>query len=73
METSEPSRYGGMTVNERLCEAGVLAAFERAARAGDTVRLEQILASVDLQPDGIRDVIEWIYTSPQSPYRRNSP
>jgi hypothetical protein len=70
MDSAKNSPYSGMTANERLCEAGVFAEFERAAHAHDTPRVEQILAQVDLPPEGIHKVIEWIYTSPYSIYRK---
>ena len=58
-----------MTVNERLFAAGLFVEFERAAHAHDTQRVEEILAKVDLPPEGIRAVVEWIYSSPHSIYR----
>jgi hypothetical protein len=73
MNTEKPSPYSSMTVNERLCEAGVFAEFERAAHAHDTARVEKILARVDLPPEGIRSVIDWLYTSPHSIYRKKTP
>jgi hypothetical protein len=63
------SPYSAMTVNERLFEAGLFADFERAAHAHDTKRVEELLAKVDLPPEGIRQVVDWLYTSPQSIYR----
>jgi hypothetical protein len=58
-----------MTVNERLIEAGLFAEFERAAHAHDTKRVEELLAQVDLPPEGIQKVVEWLYNSPHSIYR----
>lgn len=69
MGNNEHSPYGGMTVNERLMEVGIFDEFERAVHSHDTARVEQLLAQVDLPPDGIRAVVQWIYTSPQSIYR----
>lgn len=43
---SDPSRYAGMTVNERLFEAGLMQAFDAAARARDRAELIRILADV---------------------------
>jgi len=63
------SPYSAMTVNERLFEAGLFDQFERAAHAHDTKEVEVILAKVDLPPEGIRQVIDWLYTSPHSIYR----
>jgi hypothetical protein len=58
-----------MTVNERLFEAGLFDQFERAAHARDTKEVETLLAKVDLPPEGISQVIDWLYTSPYSIYR----
>ena len=69
MSFPENSPYSAMTVNERLFEAGLFADFERAAHAHDTKRVEELLAKVDLPTEGIRQVVDWLYTSPQSIYR----
>jgi hypothetical protein len=69
MSLPDDSPYSAMTVNERLFEAGLFADFERAAHAHDTKRVEELLGKVDLPPEGIRQVVAWLYTSPQSIYR----
>jgi hypothetical protein len=43
---SEQSRYAGMTVNERLFDAGLLEAYQTAARARDRVEMIRILENV---------------------------
>ena len=43
-----PSRYAGMTVNERLFEARLLEAFDAAARARDRSEMIRILTEVDV-------------------------
>ena len=73
MSTNEHSPFRGMTVNERLWEAGVFAEFERAAHANDTAQVKRILAQVDLPPESSQAIIDWIYTSPQSIYRKKTP
>ncbi len=69
MAATEDSPYSAMTVNERLFEAGLFDQFERAAHAHDTKEVETLLAKVDLPPEGISQVIDWLYTSPYSIYR----
>ena len=44
-------RYDGMTVNERLFEAGLLEQFQRAQMQGDRIEINSILAKVDLWQD----------------------
>ena len=39
--------YSAMTVNERLFAAGLLVAFDRAARSHDRASMIEILASVE--------------------------
>ncbi len=69
MAATEDSPYSAMAVNERLFEAGLFDQFERAAHAHDTKGVETLLTKVDLSPEGIRQVIDWLYTSPLSIYR----
>jgi hypothetical protein len=69
MAATEDSPYSAMTVNERLFEAGLFDQFERAAHAHDTKEVETLLAKVDLPPEGISQVIDWLYTSPYSIFR----
>ncbi len=45
---SAPSRYAGMTVNERLFEAGLLEAFDTAAKARERSEMIRILNHVDV-------------------------
>jgi len=70
MNIGNESPYGGMTVNERLVEAGLFDQFEAAAYAYDTDLLKQIMAKVDLSPDNIQAILIWIRDSPQSRYRK---
>ena len=42
------SLYAGMTVNERLVIAGLIAAWEEAVISGDRARMIEILISTDL-------------------------
>ena len=56
---ANPSRYGGMTLNERLCEADLIAQFDAAARARDRIKMVTLLNSVELgdQSETITDAI----------------
>jgi hypothetical protein len=53
------AEYAGMTTNERLLVAGLLDAFDAAARARDRARMIEILGRVELgdQADWIADTI----------------
>jgi hypothetical protein len=52
------SKYGGMTVNERLVDAGLLNAFDDAARARDRGAMIRLLLRVDvLTPEFTADAI----------------
>ena len=66
-ETENP--FAGMTVNERLGEAGLFEVFDRAAFAHDEQRLRTILSEIRIENDSATRVIEWVITSPDSPYR----
>jgi hypothetical protein len=43
--------YGGMTVNERLYEAGLISEWDHAAHARDRHRMVELLRKVDLSRD----------------------
>ena len=43
--------FGAMTVNERLCEAGLMGAYEAAKRSGDLRKINDVLLKVDLCQD----------------------
>ena len=45
------SRYQGMTLNERLFAAGVLEEFDEALSRQDKAALEELLISVDTEPN----------------------
>jgi hypothetical protein len=47
MET-DGGKYAGMTVNERLYEAGVIEEWDKAASSKDRERMIELLAKVEL-------------------------
>jgi hypothetical protein len=53
------TRYGGMTVNERLVESGLIDRFDEAARKRDRAGIIEVLASVELadQAEHIADAL----------------
>lgn len=51
------NRYGGMTVNERLVIANKIDEFDRAIDNKDTLRIIEILKSVELTDDNINAVL----------------
>ena len=46
---NDRSRYEGMTVNERLFDAGLMDAFDAAARARDRAAMIRLLIDVDVE------------------------
>jgi len=58
------SQYGGMTVNERLFAAGLLDAFDTAAKRRARDEMIRILARVELDgPDGAA-IVDTILADP---------
>jgi hypothetical protein len=45
---SDLNRYLGMTVNERLFDAGLMEAFDAATRARDRAEMIRLLTGVDV-------------------------
>lgn len=62
------TRYGGMTVNERLFAAGLLARWDAAVRTSNGEEMIAILASVELS-DQAQDIADAVLTNP-SKYER---
>lgn len=55
------SRFVGMTLNERLIEAGALTAFDDALAMRDQKRLSEILDSVDASPGTLETLLALKY------------
>lgn len=58
-----PSPYAGMTVNERLYAAGLLAEWDEAARNRDRTSMIEILGSVDLKEQAA-SIVDSILANP---------
>jgi hypothetical protein len=59
------SRFSAMTVNERLAEAGLLDAFDVAARGWDRERMMALLQQVELSPEQASKTTEMILRYPK--------
>ncbi|HVT37842.1 MAG TPA: hypothetical protein VHE78_02240 [Gemmatimonadaceae bacterium] len=58
------SRYAGMTTNERLFEAGLLDAFDRAARARDREEMTRLLKATELPSSEAARIVESVLANP---------
>lgn len=47
----ERSKFSGMTVNERLYEAGLMDAYDKAKAKQDLTQLQRIASEIDLYID----------------------
>ena len=65
------SEYNAMTVNERLYEAGLIKAFDKAAKKHNIKELNKILTQVELSEEDISKIIDWVENSPHSEFDRN--
>ena len=57
--------FRGMTVNERLFEAGLLERWDEALRAGDTSTMADILMRVEITEDGAKEIIATVLANPK--------
>jgi hypothetical protein len=60
----DTSKYGGMTVNERLFAAGLLGAWDAAVRGRNRSRMIEILQEVNL-PDDAVPIADTILANPK--------
>jgi len=51
------SKYSGMTVNERLSEAGIMDAWEAAAHSRNRGKMIELLRRVELSDDAEKIVV----------------
>jgi hypothetical protein len=49
---SDAGRYAGMTLNERLVDAGLMEAFDAAVRARDRAEMIRLLRDVEVEDAG---------------------
>lgn len=56
--------FGGMTVNERLCAAGLLDAFDAAVERGDKDEAIRLLQRVDLSPHDAQLSADTLFANP---------
>lgn len=58
------SKYGAMTINERLFAAGVLEAFDQATRDGDRDKMIAFLAMVEIDEAEAGKTVDAILAHP---------
>lgn len=65
MSDAEKPDYSGMTVNERLFEAGLMANFEAAVRSKDRNRIISVLTMVQLSKDDAAFTADMMLANPR--------
>jgi len=63
-EPPAQTRFGGMTVNERLFEAGTFTKFDEAVARRDRAALIQLLMAVELTLEDAERTISAIFNNP---------
>ncbi len=58
-------RFRGMTVNERLFEAGLLDPFDDAARTRDAATMTDILIRVAIAEEGAKQIVTTVLANPK--------
>jgi hypothetical protein len=58
------SKYSGMTVNERLSEAGIMDAWEAAAHSGNRDQMIELLRRVEISDDA-QKIVATILADPK--------
>jgi hypothetical protein len=58
------SRYDGMTVNERLFEAGLIPEWDAAARSRNRDKMVELLTKVDLGEQAER-ILDTVLSNPE--------
>jgi hypothetical protein len=66
----DQGRYEGMTVNERLFNAGILAQFDEAARRRDRARLVELLRQVELSQSEAEWSVDTLLAEPAKEGRK---
>lgn len=57
-------KYTAMTTNERLADAGLLDAFDRAVRCGDRAEMIRVLSQVEFDTEGATRIAESVLAHP---------
>jgi hypothetical protein len=65
-DSSDTPNYSGMTTNERLFVAGLLDAFEDAARRRDQNRMIELLCRVSFTTDEAAAICETTLSDPEA-------
>jgi hypothetical protein len=65
MAAAKTPDYGGMTVNERLYEAGLTSEFDAAVHAKDRERIITVLMGVALSKDDAASTADTILANPK--------
>ncbi len=56
--SEQDARFAGMTINERLAEAGIIAQWDEAAHRRDRDVMVRLLEQIEIsEPEGIVDTI----------------
>lgn len=58
--------YEGMTWNERLAAAGLLDAWDRAARRMDRAEMVRVLKCVETKPGDAEETVEIVRANPHN-------
>ena len=58
------TKYGAMTVNERLFTAGALEAFDQAVRDGNRDQMIALLVTVEIDEIEARKIVEAVLAHP---------
>jgi hypothetical protein len=59
------NRYRGMTLNERLYEAGLVDEWDKAVRARDSAAMTDLLVRVEIGLAGAEETVATVLTKPE--------
>ncbi len=65
MRLQTEDKYSGMTINERLFEAGLLRQLHEAARRSGRVRLMSILGQAELSEEQVAETTDTLPAHPE--------
>ena len=64
VSTADRSRFAGMTLNERLFQAGLISEFDEAALSRDRAQMIAVLERVSLTPREAASVADQVLANP---------